>query len=314
MNTPSPQPDLTITTRLKGEFRLVLNEGTKRERSTPWFDNLVLDSGLNRLGLRAGAPSIFANISVGTGTTAPANSDTTLQSFVASVANLNVDSATNLGASTYAGVVVVHHTFAQGAVVGNIAEVGIGWASGGGSLFSRARVVDGGGSPTTLTVVALDQLTVYYKLTNTPVVTDLASSVTISGTGYSYTCRLASAASFMNNMSNELSATEGLAIPTVNQSQVYPSTSTLGALTSTPSGSSLSPCTTAVSAAYTAGNFYIDNTYTWGPTAGNAAGGIGAMLLGNSNQTARFQWAFSTPIPKDNTKTLTLIVRWAWSR
>lgn len=312
MNTQR-HPDLTITSKISGEFRCVLNEGTDREISTPWFDNLVLNSGLDRLGIRSGVPNVFLWLSIGTGTTAPTNTDTTLQAFVASVSAMTIDSQTNAGSTTYAGIAILHHVFAQGAVVGNMAEVGIGWASGGGSLFSRALIVDGGGSPTTLTVTSLDQLTVYYKVTHTPVVTDLTSTVTISGTSYGYTCRLAQAASFMNAMVNDF-GTLGIAVPSVNNTIVYPSTSTLGALTSTPSGTATSPCTSVASAAYTNGNFYVDNTYTWGPTAGNSAGGIGGLLLSNANQTGQFQWNFPTPIPKDNTKTLTLIVRWAWSR
>lgn len=308
-------PDLEIKVRLSGQYQCVLNEGTGREVRTPWFDNLVTNIGLDKLATTSVSPFTYG--SIGTGTTTPANSDTTLQSFTAQSTSITTDSQSNGGASAYVGQMQIHYTYAQGAVVGNMAEVGCGWGTSGTNLFSRARILDGGGSPTTLTVTSLDQLTVYYKLTVSPVTSDITGSVTISAVSYSYTGRLANAANFWGSPYACLSFASGSYAPaglySSGPANTYPSTSTLGAITTTPSGTTTSGGS-ASSAAYTAGNYYLDNTLTLGPTQGNSAGGIGCVLLNFGPAAAAFQYSFSPVIPKDNTKTLTLVTRFSWSR
>ncbi len=309
---------LNVHSKLTGEYRCVLNEGTERERSTGWMPNLVLDAGLDRIG--SGSLGFFNYCSVGTGTTVPAISQTGLVTWLASVGSPSA-TATNLGSTTYAGQLTVAYTFAQGAVVGNIAELGVGWATGGGSLFSRSLIVDGAGSATTLTVVALDQLTVYYRLTNTPVITDLSSTVTISGTSYSYTGRLSGATNFFSSSTSFTNWAGGpLKAPPASPigHYSYPSTSTIGALTTVPSGTAtdLTGCTVS-NGSYTNGNYYRDSTITLPPSIGNSAGGIGALSIAFGNSPVNegvWQFAFATPIPKDNTKTLTLTLRYSWGR
>ena len=302
--------------RLAGQFRFMLNQGTPREQDSGWVDNMVLDQGLNYLGNDYVSDNVLW-LSVGTGTNLAAASDTALQSFTASTNNRTSVSSGNLGASTYAGQFVFSWTFAQGAVVGNMAEVGVGRATGGGSLFSRARIVDGGGSATTLTVTSLDQLTVYYKLTCTPDLTDLTSSVVISGTTYNFTARLANASQYFTNASFELtSETDWGSLTSGSSFTSYPSTSTIGAITSTPSGTATNATNTSTraKATYTNGNFYRDTTITVVPADCNSAGGIGAIKLLFGNSWGQWQYVFTAPIPKDNTKTLTLVVRASWSR
>ena len=58
----------------------------------------------------------------------------------------------------------------------------------------------------------------------------------------------------------------------------------------------------------------MDTTITIAPANGNAAGGIVCMTLGFGNSLGSFQYRFTTPIPKDNTKTFTLVTRYAWGR
>ena len=312
-------PDINIRVAFKGRYRCVLNENTDREVDTGWFDNLVLNSGLNWLGSNSGS-NLFAYACIGTGTNAAAATDTSLQAYVASTSDLHFDSQSNVGPSTYAGTMQLHHAYPQGAVVGNMAEVGVGWAAGGSSLWSRARIVDGGGTPTTLTVTSLDQLTVYYSLTCTPVLTDLTGNVTISGTSYPFTGRIADATTFMSNLFSALTGTYGQwgqmtasgGSTSSNVVQSYPAASSLGAITAEPSGTPEYSGTSAA-AGYTAGNYYADSTFTLDPTQGDLTGGIGCVLIQYSSNM-KYQFKFTTPIPKDNTKTFTLSVRFAWSR
>lgn len=305
--------------KISGEYKFVLNAGTDHEQDTGWMPNLVTDLGLDMLGsstvgLGAGQ-DVTVWLSVGTGTTAPANSDTGLVTYLASSSSRTTVSQVNLGNPTYAGQFTLSWTFAQGAVVGNLAEVGVGRSSGGVNLFSRARIVDGSGVPTTLTVVALDQLTVYYRLTNTPVKTDLVSSVVISGTTYNYTCRLANATNFM--MSNIVYMYSGSPRwpGTGTAATFYETGSTIGAITSNPSGTTiLSNITSEAFGTYTNGNFYNDITLVWGPTTANPVAAIQGMMLHFGNSFGNWQWVFTTTIPKTNTKTLTLVIRVSWSR
>ncbi len=312
------KPDLHIHIQLKGRYRLVLNEGTEREVDTGWFDNLVLDSGLNRLG-QTTTPSTFVFSSIGTGTNLPAPSDTSLQAWVASATPAVFDSQSNLGPTNYPSTFQIHHVYAQGAVVGNMAEVGIGWASGGGSLFSRARILDGGGNPTTLTVIALDQLTVYYELMVTNPTADVTGSVTITGVGsVSYVGRMASAANFLASPFSTLSNNAGVEWGRLVGAsgfpvKVYEASSVLGAITGEPSGTSSHVGTSTV-ASYTTGNFFRDSTVTLTPSQGNLSGGIGCIQLHYMNDAMNFQFSFSPVIAKDNTKTFTLTTRFSWGR
>jgi hypothetical protein len=182
------KPQLNVA--LRGEYRVVLNDGTEREVDSGWMPNLITDFGMDSLATDGQTRGYYC--SVGTGTSAPANADTSLQSFLASKAQdtnaSSVDSTT-----PYAVHVNNSYLFALGAVVGNITEIGIGSANNGTSLFSRCRVIDGAGSPTSLTVTSIDQLTIYYRLNLTSDVTDATGSVTLASVAYAYTARKANA-------------------------------------------------------------------------------------------------------------------------
>jgi len=198
-------------------------------------------------------------------------------------------------------------------VVANITEVGIGWATGGGSLFSRSLIVDGAGTPVALTVTAIDVLTVYYRCTITPDLTDSVSSVVISGITYNFTARIANAANFQSDFRFSLTSETGWGYVAGGIACTYPSTTTIGPITGVPSGSAAVGAT-AVRGAYTNGNFYVDNTVTWAPAQGNATGGVKGISLAFMNYGGTWQWVFTTTIPKDNTKTFVLNVRYAWGR
>lgn len=303
--------------KLKGEYKLVLNEGTDREYSTGWFPNIVTDIGLNRQGETAAlgtSRNPISHIHIGTGTNAAVAGDVSMQANVATVSATGRTSS-NAGNPTYAGIITTQGVYAQGAVVGNMAEIGAGWsATHTGTLFSRSRIVDGAGTPTTLTVVAMDQLTVYYRVTITPSVSDVTSSVTISGTSYNYTARMADLGSFMSSGSGT-----GLDGPWVfsngSAGTARGTGSTLGAVTSSPSGGTQASMSgTRTLASYTNGTFFHDATLTSPVGGGNTGTGILTMYLTQTNANYAMQYSFSPAIPKDNTKVLTLVIRTSWSR
>lgn len=306
----------TVTHKMKGEYRLVVNSGMDSEKDTGWFDNLITDGGLDQYGTTSlGNATLYA--SVGTGTTAPAVTDTALVNRIGpSSSPINgTDGATSSGSPNYSMVITKDYAFALGAVVGNIAEIGVGPASNGTSLFSRARIIDGAGVPTTLTVTSMDQLTVYYRLTVTNDMSDVSDSVTISGTPYSYTMRASDAAS------NSVRVTSFHAASYMQYNCVAYGTSgaALGSVTSSPSGSSQVFGVDSIAySTYTPGSFTRDAVFTWGTSAGNAVGGIKAIKFqgggGFDVGWPSVQVLFGTAIPKDNTKQLVLTLRHVWAR
>lgn len=335
MNQPMPK-NIIAGPRcgIKGEYRCVLNEGTSREvdsgwfpelkhgkKPWTWFPNLLTNIGLDKPA--SGATTVQYG-SIGTGTTAPANGNTTLVAYVAEVTSITgFDGQSNIGAPTYAAEFQVHWTYPQGSVVGNMAEVGAGWAAGGTGLFSRALILDGGGMPTTLTVTSIDQLTVYYKLTATPDILDISGTVTLDGIVYDYVGRPASvdlwSASLFADI-NSSAAHWGVGSGAGGHAMESFSTQVLGAITSNPAGAASFGNSGAASfGSYAPGQKYLDNVFTAAPLECNSAGGIGSILFFFQNTQQQYQYTFSAqgsgnPIPKDNTKTLALTLRFAWDR
>src|SRR5574337_1573872 len=176
--------------RLAGKFSLVAHklDGSSRVLAE-WFDNLIVDNGLNRIG----TGSYMDQCYVGTGSTAPTNADTALEMQVASTSSIH---ATTSGTSTsppYYGYSRRTFRFGVGAAAGNLTEVGVGWYSGTNMLFSRALIKDIDGNPTTVTVLSDEVLDVAYEFRNYAPPADSAPYVvTISGVDYTFVTRAAS--------------------------------------------------------------------------------------------------------------------------
>lgn len=307
---------MNLDVGLAGEYRLVINRPDGSQTDTGWFPNIILNQGLDRLGNSASGP-IIRYAHVGTGTSTPTAVQTGLDSFMAAADSSPTnyaESCVNEGAPSYAALHTWRYNFAQGAVVGNITEIGVGWGTTGNTLFSRALILDGTGSPTTITLVAIDQLTVYYRLRVVPTLTDLTGTINISGTNYNYVVRMSNVGSFATTQFLFNSHTN-FSIADASGFIAYPSTSVLGAVTSQPSGTTPTAGTTS-NGSYTAGTYYRDITFNFSISQGNASGGIGAVryIMPTSYSVIQFQMSFSPAIPKDNTKTFSMVMRYSWSR
>lgn len=155
--------------------------------------------------------ALFNRASVGTGSAAPTLGDTNLQNPLATVNSSTSDVVQN--SYTYDSVsdsfiytMGKTLSFALGAVVGNVSEVGVfsttSSLSGNSSpLFSRALVTDGLGNPTTIAVTAEDQLVVTYTLTGI-IPRSLNGSFIINGVTYNYEMKRSQ--SSLNNFFNEV--------------------------------------------------------------------------------------------------------------
>jgi hypothetical protein len=320
---------LTFKTHLAGEYKFVVTHSDGTSEETGWSPNIILNSGLDKLGvLPTGTSYILLYARVGTGTSTPIGTQVQLDAQIAvSASSTTAVSVVNEGAPLYRTLHTLSYAFAQGAVVGNITEVGIGWAATGSTLFSRALIVDNTGSPTTITLVALDQLTVFYRLRVIPPLADYTGSVTIGATVYNYTARVCNVATFATvsyafspgALSASGTITQPIATPGYGIGS-FPAGTSLAPITGFPSGTNTSNTSGNVSVTpgtYTNGAFFRDDVWSWSITGGNAVGGIQIITLaylqaGSSNLI--FQYRFDTPIPKTNTQVLSLPVRISWAR
>lgn len=272
-----------------------------------WFPNLITNGGLDML-----SDNTFMNaVQVGTSTATPAITDTSLGARVAGVAAQSFAQGTPGAANVYSSVVGTY-VFALGAAAGNLAEIGAAPASTG-AVFSRARILDGSGNPTTLTVTAIDILTVTYELRLYIDQTDVTGSFVVNSITYNTVSRPCYMGA--NKASNWRQ--RGLnADGQTNELWTYASTSTLGAVTSVPSNNSGTSGYNGGLAGYTNGNYYRDIVWNFSVLQGNATGGVGAVAMANYNDRWALptQVSFSPPLPKDNTKTMTITIRCSWGR
>src|SRR5690606_21768174 len=161
--------------RLGGRFRAVVSKDAECNQvieDTGFFDNLITNTGMNRVGEVTtntnNTATAFGNLCgrfvVGSGSAAPQFTDTALQNPVAfASANPVLDNeSSNYERGWYE--ITVRHQFGQGQAAGNLSEIGIQHTSASGPLWSRALILDGQGSPTTITVLPDDFLTCYYTL------------------------------------------------------------------------------------------------------------------------------------------------------
>ncbi len=304
---------------IAGEYKVVVNrpDGSIKQE-TGWFDNLITNAGLDRL---AGNMVAFNRARVGTGTSAPSVLQTALDAQIAaSNTKTAVDSVVNSGAPNYETTHTVGFVFNQGAVVGNITEVGVSHDNTA-SLFSRALILDEFQNPISIAVTAIDQLTVFYRLRVKPPLSDFSGTVNISGTPYSYVGRVGQVGSFANSTQlftlGSNSPNFGvIASGSTNWVWHRGAGATLGAITGAPtggsgSGSGFSSVTTST---YTNGTYNRNSTINLGINDGNYSGGLQTIGFYTANTSVQWQFRFDTPIPKDNTKTLSLTFNMAWNR
>ena len=309
---------IEFKSRLQGEYNIHIKRGDGTIEETGWFKNLILNQGLDRLGETSGVP-VINYAQVGSGTATPTATDTQLQTYVAGSSYVGAaTSATSSGAPDYYAELTYQFVFAQGTVVATIAEVGVGWDNVAGSnLFSRARILDGSGNPTTLSITSFDQLTVFYRVRIYPPVTDTTGTLTIGSTPYNYTIRAAN----ISGWASVNALTQSVQFSTVgyaNFADAWEPGVALGPITGSVTGSYTpnSSGTSTSMASYVPGTYYTDGTITWGVTQANGTGGFQGITWrwGIPYLQFSFQMVFDAPIPKDNTKQFNITFRFSWAR
>ena len=290
-------------TELEGLFKFTLIKPDGSKRVVAEFKNLILNQGLNSLG--TGAP--FSYVSVGSGSAAPANTDTGMLSPVARASSVV---ATLSGYSSAAPWYAWHrrtYRFAAGVAAGNLSEVGVGSSDNNTSLFSRALIRDAEGNPTTITVLSDEVLDVMYELRFYSPVDDVLQTINLSGTPYDVLIRTASA---NTNWSVQQIFQYGFGNSGFSYCSAY--TGAPGTVVQTPGGTGLGAGSVIVQP-YANNSLKRAMTLNFALGEGNDVAGIGTIMVGPFS-TALFQIGFMPQIPKDNTKVLSIPVEFSWAR
>lgn len=292
---------------MSGRYQLIVRDAWGIEkRRTDWFDNIILDSGLNRMG--TGAP--IAGAAIGTGTSAPLATQTSLEALAYWTTSSQGGSNATAGSSPYNNTYTITYRTALGALDGNYTEVGVGWGSA--QMFSRALILNGVGAPTSIAVGSAEQLDIVYQVSVYPPLVDTSNVVTISGVDYTVTGRAAS----VNTTSSNVAWTPSAMVSTVSISSAWASNGNIGVITASPGGSWQPADSAANIGSYSNNSLTRSGRISFGLTSGNPAGGIKSAVMGwNGNSTGcAFQYEFNPVIPKNNTKTLSLDFSMSWAR
>lgn len=309
--------------QVHGQFQLfaarVDEQGVRHVRElTDKFDNLITDKGMDLLGHGLG---YLTYCHVGVGATAPDFTDTQLASRLAYTAT-TYQSDSMAGsteeemrtAPTVWGSRTRYFQFAQGAVVGNITEIGVStWSAAGPEypLFSRTLIKDSGGNPTSVTVLASEYLYVAYTLTVYLDGNDVSGTFVFDGNTYNYTSGLRNTSGYTGAAT--IASFIGSSMSTANtQAQRggirIASAPLVGGRTSTTSmgfgGTSLS------STPYVPGSFVWEYKISAPPTIANGRWYGVLYDVGWMN----YRIEFPDNLTKTSDYTWTLAVRQSWSR
>ena len=294
-----------VNYQLAGRFmlRAIRPDGSERIVAD-WFNNLVLDSGLNRIG----TGDIASTCVVGSGNTAPANAQTSLVALVGSTTTSPV--ADVKGSDLGNGFAYCRRTFRfpAGTATGNLAEVGIGWGST--TLFSRSLIKDGGGTPTTVSVLADEILDVVYELRVYWPTADATTVIDIGGTNYTVTVRPSDVGQWANG-TGMFNLLLGNGMASGIQDVLAYGPGSLGANTDGPGGTFLNRPST-----YTLDGAYVNNSNERAAkiiaSIADITSDIGAFSV--FTPLGVFKMGFSPSIPKTSSNVLTLNFKLSWAR
>lgn len=152
---------------------IVRDENGDVKRKTEPFNNLVLNSGLDRMG----TGGWITGVAVGTGNSVPTPTQTSLESLIAWTSTIQVSGQQSLQSSAepYYWQWEITYRFGQGVAAGNLSEVGVGW--GASSMWNRALIKDVNGNPTTITVLPNEFLDVLVQVRIYPNLNDVVKTV-----------------------------------------------------------------------------------------------------------------------------------------
>lgn len=313
----------TITTPVAGYFKFEAFKSDADGNEIPgsrrvlqdWTKNLITNGGLDMLGVATNA-DWMNGCHVGSGTTAPANTNTALVTFVAGIATTVLDTYGVAGSSPYYGYQRRTYRFAEGTFASvNLTEVGIASGTFGvaGSarlsaapLFSRSLINGGTG----ITVLVDESLDVTYEVRRYAPTVDATGTLTISGVSYTFTVRACNVATvnYWAPFQGSFGMTQTIGV-SANPAAGY--SGAIGAVTGEPATLITDSSTNITSRAdYTAGNYYRDVTFGWGLSQGD--GSFRSFRLPMAGGS--YQLELSPVMAKDTTKVIDITLRVSWAR
>lgn len=297
------------------------------------FDNLITDAGLDHFGVyhwSGGSPLSNSSYDywchVGTGTAVPAVTDTALQSPVANGVKRNGSGVDITRTRTYSSflsedpprrraVIKTTATYAAGAIVGNLSEVGIGPGSISEpyALLSRALILDSLGNPTTVTATADDTVVVVYTLT-IDWVGKTSGTITVGGVNYDYNTDFSEDTGWGGT--ERMWGINSTGSTLTNGMPGYRSTMDMWSSPSTTYTWTTNSSDNIVHAPYTNGNHYRDSSLNWGTGVGSPQIQGVHMRMGANSASMGIPWRirFSSPIPFSNVQQFKITVRSSWGR
>ncbi len=298
---------------LKGLFRIQIgNKYTGKVRlDTGWFPNVILNAGRNTM---ASNSTWMDFCQVGSDNTAPTQTDTSLQNYVAGTADIITSSDGQAASSPYYGWKRKTFRFAAGTVAANLTEVGVGWGLSGSTLISRALIIDPIlGTPTTITPLADEVLDVTYELRYYPPVADIIGpQVTLNGVVYDTKTR---AANVKSSAWSSMIGTAMVVGTAVNVWRAYDGV--IGTVLAGPSGL-VADADTAnqVNQAYVSNSYQVKMNCPIGATGWNLGAGIRSVLF--RTNAGEYQTEFTAniggaTIPKTTAFSMLLIWVLGWT-
>lgn len=306
ITNPARELEMPSKINIKGRYKLTATRPDGSVRSeTPWFENLILDDGLNNLS----SVTLTTKCWVGTGSVAPAVTDTGLSAPLTSTTTtvtLNNDYG-NSGEPNYYQWRRFGFRFNPGPAAGNLTEIGI--SSTSNVFLSRSLIKDQFGQPTTFQVLSDETLDVVYELQVYKNLLDTTYTADISGNTHEFISR----ASGINY--NHPSSLGNYLTFEVYNNLTGAWSGNIGSITEAPAGSR-SNFQSMLVGAYANNSLRRSAQYTWGLDYGNIVGGIKAFSVASSDSGGWFntQINVNPPIMKLNTQVLVVNFEVSWSR
>ena len=301
----------TSTVALEGFYKFEVRNNGKL-RYTHEQKNVLTDQFI--IGL-AQATNIGINYCyLSTSTATPSAAATGMPAVVATDGgNSSYYGTSGSGEDWYTDIYTVH-AFAQNAYIGTVTAVGCGSSTDGATqLASWLRIVDGGGVPSSLTLITGDQLTVTYVLRAKRPKAITTGTITLAGVNYDWTCW-----PVMISSSSQYKWQQwpGDWFDVVGGGAVSFSSMSAPNILAIPTGVVLQDTTWAGFIRY-AGQPYFDKivSYTISESNGNIVAVNAGSLDGSPTAVApNIMCSFSPAIPKLNTQTLALTFRHTYVR
>lgn len=303
--------------KVQGAFQIKKIKKNGDIEQTPWFNNVVLDQGLDAM-----ATTGWSNgVAVGTSNTTPIPTQTSLVSEIARTTTLQgVQSrdAYQLDEATWVHSIIKTYRFPLGVAAGNLSEVGILCGQGGNvKLWNRALIRDINGNPTTITVLPDEILDITFEIKAYVSTADSSGSFNLLDKNgmlistINYTARPAN----INQPHNVGVGMNVMNAQSFNYAEGYTLASLTGAtgiINGNPVGTFRNTSGNFAIAVYNTGSHKLKFTINAEVDKMNVATGLSGLFV--QGVLSSFQIVFDQPIVKNNTQTFSLDYEISWGR